>query len=107
MKYLQNLHQHSTFCDGKNTPEEMVQVAIERGLTAIGQRDEYVGELGVGEVVPARPERDRKAIRQRRRAEIKKTVTRVFVWIALLAMLGSILFQSCGQTFSQNGYRLF
>ena len=24
MKYLQNLHQHSTFCDGKNTPEEVV-----------------------------------------------------------------------------------
>jgi len=47
------------------------------------------------------------AVRQRRRAEIKRTVTRVFVWIALLAMLGSILFQSCGQTFSQNGYRLF
>ena len=44
------------------------------------------------------------AVRQRRRAEIKKTITRVFVWLALFAMLGSILFQACAQTFTQNGY---
>ena len=31
-----NFHTHSTFCDGKNSPEEMVQEAISRGLTAIG-----------------------------------------------------------------------
>lgn len=45
------------------------------------------------------------AVRQRQRAEIKKTLIRVFVWIALLAMLGSILFQACGQTGLQIGYR--
>lgn len=44
------------------------------------------------------------AIRQRRRAEIKKTLTRLFVWAALLAMLGSILFQACGQTAAPIGY---
>ncbi len=31
-----NLHTHSSFCDGKNTAEEMVQSAIERGLTVLG-----------------------------------------------------------------------
>lgn len=44
------------------------------------------------------------AVRQRRRAEIKKTLTRLFVWAALLAMLGSILFQACGQSSGQIGY---
>ena len=36
MKYLQNLHQHSTFCDGKNTPEEVVLGAIAQGFDSIG-----------------------------------------------------------------------
>ena len=36
MNYLQNLHTHSTFCDGKNTPEEMVQFAIQKGFDSIG-----------------------------------------------------------------------
>lgn len=31
-----NLHTHSTFCDGKNTPREMVLGAIEKGFTALG-----------------------------------------------------------------------
>ena len=44
------------------------------------------------------------AVRQRRRAEMKKTLTRLFVWAALLAMLGSILFQACGQTAVSIGY---
>ena len=33
---LANLHTHTTFCDGKNTPEEIVIAAIERGFSAIG-----------------------------------------------------------------------
>lgn len=33
---LANFHTHSLFCDGKNTPEEIVRYAIERGFTAIG-----------------------------------------------------------------------
>lgn len=36
MKYLQNLHTHSTFCDGKNTLEEMVEAALARGFHSIG-----------------------------------------------------------------------
>ena len=36
MIYKQNLHTHSTFCDGKNTPEELVLEAINRGFSSIG-----------------------------------------------------------------------
>ena len=32
----QNLHTHTTFCDGKNTPEEMVRGAISLGLDSLG-----------------------------------------------------------------------
>ena len=34
--YLQNLHTHTTYCDGRDTPEEMVLAAIEKGFGAIG-----------------------------------------------------------------------
>ena len=35
-KTLFNLHTHSTFCDGKNTPEEIVLAAIDKGFGSIG-----------------------------------------------------------------------
>ena len=31
-----NFHTHSTFCDGKNTAEEMVIAAIEKGFDVLG-----------------------------------------------------------------------
>ena len=31
-----NFHTHTTFCDGKNAPEEMVKSAIEKGFTSLG-----------------------------------------------------------------------
>ncbi len=31
-----DLHTHSTYCDGKNTPEEMVRAAVDKGLDTIG-----------------------------------------------------------------------
>ena len=31
-----DLHVHTTFCDGKNTPEEVVLTAIEMGLCKLG-----------------------------------------------------------------------
>jgi len=31
-----SFHTHTTFCDGKNTPEEMVLAAIEKGFAALG-----------------------------------------------------------------------
>ncbi len=33
---LTDFHNHTTFCDGHATPEEMVQAAIERGFTQLG-----------------------------------------------------------------------
>lgn len=36
MENKQNLHTHSTYCDGKDTPEEMVITAIEKGFDSIG-----------------------------------------------------------------------
>lgn len=36
MNTLQNLHTHSTFCDGKDTPEEMILTAIEMGFGSLG-----------------------------------------------------------------------
>ena len=32
----QDLHTHTTYCDGKNTPREMIEAAIARGLCRIG-----------------------------------------------------------------------
>ncbi len=36
MNAFQNLHQHTTFCDGQNTAEEVVLTAIEKGFGGIG-----------------------------------------------------------------------
>ena len=36
MKYLQNLHVHSTYCDGKDTPEEMIRTALKKSFHSIG-----------------------------------------------------------------------
>ncbi len=36
MNSLQNLHTHSNYCDGKDTPEEMVLEAISKGFDSIG-----------------------------------------------------------------------
>ena len=33
---LANYHTHTSFCDGKNTPEQIVLYAIEKGFTSIG-----------------------------------------------------------------------
>ena len=36
MELLQNLHTHSTFCDGKHTPEELISLAQQKGFTSLG-----------------------------------------------------------------------
>lgn len=36
MDITQNLHTHSIYCDGKDTPEEMVQAALAKGYESIG-----------------------------------------------------------------------
>ena len=32
---LSDLHTHTSYCDGKDTPEEMIEAAIEKGLDKI------------------------------------------------------------------------
>ena len=36
MKFCSNAHTHTNFCDGKNTAEEMVLGAIQKGFTSLG-----------------------------------------------------------------------
>ena len=36
MTYLQNLHTHTTYCDGKNSPEEIILEAVKKGFDSIG-----------------------------------------------------------------------
>ena len=31
-----NFHTHSTWCDGRNTPEEMAEAAVAKGFSALG-----------------------------------------------------------------------
>ena len=33
---IQNLHTHTIYCDGADTPEEMIQFALEKGFSSIG-----------------------------------------------------------------------
>ena len=35
-KGMQNLHAHSVFCDGKNTPEEMIRACLAAGMDSAG-----------------------------------------------------------------------
>lgn len=36
MRFISNAHTHSTWCDGKNTLEEMTEAAVQLGFTALG-----------------------------------------------------------------------
>lgn len=36
LTYKQNLHTHSTYCDGRDTPREMVEIALQKGFQSIG-----------------------------------------------------------------------
>lgn len=36
MSYAQNLHTHTTYCDGKNTPRELIEQAISLGFDTLG-----------------------------------------------------------------------
>ncbi len=36
MDALQNLHTHTTFCDGKDAPEQLIETALSLGLQSIG-----------------------------------------------------------------------
>ena len=36
MKYKQNLHQHTAYCDGKDTPEQVLDTALQKGFDSVG-----------------------------------------------------------------------
>lgn len=48
MKYRENFHTHTTYCDGKNTPEELADAAIEKGFTALGYSGHSYLDFGCG-----------------------------------------------------------
>lgn len=50
--YTQNLHTHTTYCDGNDTPEEIVVAALEKGFDSIGfsghsymRYSKYLGDI--------------------------------------------------------------
>ena len=49
MKYLQNLHTHSTYCDGKDSLEDTVKKAISLGFNGIG----FSGHAPMPDFIPA------------------------------------------------------
>ena len=41
-----NFHTHTTFSDGKNTPEEMILSAIQKGISILGFSDHSMFPFG-------------------------------------------------------------
>ena len=64
MKPIQNLHTHSRYCDGKDTPEEMIKAAIEKGFESIGfSGHSYTDFDAVSSMSPEGTEQYKKEIR--------------------------------------------
>ncbi|MGN0729340.1 histidinol-phosphatase [Treponema sp.] len=53
-----NFHTHSTFCDGKNTPEEIVAAALERNLDILGFSSHSMYPFSSGWHIPSNSHRD-------------------------------------------------
>lgn len=51
MKYLQNLHTHCTYCDGKDTPEEMIGYALDKGFDSLGFSSHSYNKYSVSGIV--------------------------------------------------------
>lgn len=63
MKNKQNLHIHSTWSDGKNTPRELIEEAIARGFASIGFSEhsymhfsQYIHQLFISDMEPYKQE---------------------------------------------------
>jgi predicted metal-dependent phosphoesterase TrpH len=41
---LMDLHMHSNYSDGKNTPEEMIEAAIEIGYKAVARNNSLIND---------------------------------------------------------------
>ena len=53
-----DIHTHTNFCDGKNSPEEMVLSAIEKGLDTIGILTHSYVEFDLSACVPTEREKE-------------------------------------------------
>lgn len=53
---LQNLHTHTVFCDGKNTPREMIEKAIEFGFDSLGFSSHAKTKYNTGWEIRTSPE---------------------------------------------------
>lgn len=47
MMYLSNIHTHTTFCDGNDTPEEIVKEALKNNMQSIGFSGHSMTEFGL------------------------------------------------------------
>lgn len=57
MQNIQNLHTHCTHCDGEDTPEQLIQTAIEKGFDSLGfSSHSYMYYAPVGRVTPTSTE---------------------------------------------------
>ncbi|MBR5451673.1 MAG: histidinol-phosphatase [Clostridia bacterium] len=80
MKPIQNLHTHSTYCDGKDAPEQMILAAIEKGFKSIGfSGHSYTYFDAVSSMSPEGTEQYKKEIRSL--AEKYKDKIKVFLGI--------------------------
>jgi len=68
MNNKQNLHTHTVFCDGRNTPEELIAEAVSRGFDSIGFSMHCDPAVGIGKR-PDFPERFEKYKREIRRLQ--------------------------------------
>ena len=54
MKYRQNLHTHTVYCDGKNTLEELIRQAIDLGFDSLGfSMHSYMPYSAYANITPA------------------------------------------------------
>ena len=51
---LSNLHTHTTYCDGKNTPAEMAAAAQQKGFAALGFSAHFAWPFAAGWHIPPR-----------------------------------------------------
>ena len=65
---LEDFHVHSTFSDGKNTPEEIVEAALAMGMTRLGISDHSYTSFDLEPCVP----KEKLAERRRVLAELKE-----------------------------------
>lgn len=80
MKPIQNLHTHSKYCDGKDTPEQMILAAIEKGFESIGfSGHSYTEKDAVSSMSPEDTEKYKSEVRSL--AEKYKDKIKVFLGI--------------------------